>query len=84
LRQQIAHALTNDSNTDLHNVGGHFESARMLLSRLLCKTDAQPLLEFSVPALQGILGRITKLPDGRRYSSAQFDVQPDCADAVFV
>jgi hypothetical protein len=67
-----------------------FDSEPLLLLRVCglraCVPNGQveALFEFPMPALQRILGRITKLPDGHRYSSAQFDVQPDCADALFV
>ncbi len=44
----------------------------------------EPLLIFPVPALQGILGWVTQLTDGWPHAFAEFDVELDRSNPVFV
>lgn len=53
-------------------------------SHCTAQRQIEALLVFAVPALQGILGRVTQMTNGRPDTFAQLDVELDRSDPVFV
>ena len=81
-------------HTDLERSSGRRKAVldSRLLLRLRVLGDSartahrqiESLLVFAVPALQGILGWLTQLTDGRPDAFAELDVQLDRSNPVFV